>query len=83
MTLSDYAERLEGATVRGDGAVVVERIAALDDVDERALTFAVDERYLRQALESRAAAVLTEPALADAVGAARKPVLTWAAENGN
>jgi UDP-3-O-[3-hydroxymyristoyl] glucosamine N-acyltransferase len=75
MTLAEYAQRLDGATVRGEGGVVVERIAALDDVDERALTFAVDERYLRQALESRAAAVLTEPALADAVGAARKPLL--------
>jgi UDP-3-O-[3-hydroxymyristoyl] glucosamine N-acyltransferase len=75
MTLSDYAERLEGATVRGDGSVVVERIAALDDVDERALTFAVDERYLRAALGSRAAAVLTEPELADKVGPTHKPLL--------
>jgi UDP-3-O-[3-hydroxymyristoyl] glucosamine N-acyltransferase len=75
MTLSDYAERLEGATVRGDGSVVVERIAALDDVDERALTFAVDERYLRAALGSRAAAVLTEPELADKAGPTHKPLL--------
>ena len=75
MTLADYAERLAGATVRGDGAVVVERIAALDDVDERALTFAVDERYLRQALASRAAAVLTEPELAAKVGESAKPLL--------
>jgi len=75
MTLSDYAERLEGATVRGDGSVVVERIAALDDVDERALTFAVDERYLRAALGSRAAAVLTEPEIADKAGPTHKPLL--------
>jgi UDP-3-O-[3-hydroxymyristoyl] glucosamine N-acyltransferase len=75
MTLAEYAARLEGATVRGDAGVAIERIAALDDVDEGALTFAVDERYLRQALDSRAAAVLTEPALADAAGEARKPLL--------
>ena len=75
MTLAEYAERLTGATVRGDGAVVVERIAALDDVDERALTFAVDERYLRQALGSRAAAVLTEPEIAAKVGESAKPLL--------
>jgi UDP-3-O-[3-hydroxymyristoyl] glucosamine N-acyltransferase len=74
VTLADYAERL-GATVRGDASVPVDGIAALDDVDERSLTFAVDERYLRQALSSRAAAVLTEPAIADKVGDARKPLL--------
>ena len=75
MTLAEYAEHLTGATVRGDGTVVVERIAALDDVDEGALTFAVDERYLRQALGSRAAAVLTEPEIAARVGESAKPLL--------
>jgi UDP-3-O-[3-hydroxymyristoyl] glucosamine N-acyltransferase len=75
MTLAEYAERLAGASVRGDGSVPIERVAALDDVDERCLTFAVDERYLRQALDSRAAAVLTEPELAERVGVARKPLL--------
>jgi UDP-3-O-[3-hydroxymyristoyl] glucosamine N-acyltransferase len=66
MTLAEYAERLAGASVRGDGSVPIERVAALDDVDER---------YLRQALDSRAAAVLTEPELAERVGVARKPLL--------
>jgi UDP-3-O-[3-hydroxymyristoyl] glucosamine N-acyltransferase len=73
-TLDQYAERVGGA-VRGDGSVGIERIAAIDDVDDRSLTFATDERYLRNALASRAAAVLTEPALADAVAAPRKPLL--------
>jgi UDP-3-O-[3-hydroxymyristoyl] glucosamine N-acyltransferase len=61
--------------VRGDGSVTVERIAAIDDVDPASLTFATDERYLRRAVGSRAAAVLTEPALADALGDARKPLV--------
>ncbi len=74
MTLAEYAA-LVGGTVLGDGETPIERIAAIEDVDDRALTFATDERYLRNALDSKAAAVLTEPALAEAVGTARKPLL--------
>ncbi|MGP6156906.1 MAG: UDP-3-O-(3-hydroxymyristoyl)glucosamine N-acyltransferase [Vulcanimicrobiaceae bacterium] len=73
-TLAEYAQRV-GGTVQGDGSVSIERIAAIDDVDDRSLTFATDERYLRSALTSRAAAILTEPALAAAVEAPRKPLL--------
>lgn len=74
MTLAEYAA-LVGGTVLGDGQTEIERIAAIDDVDDRALTFATDERYLRNALDSRAAAILTEPALAKAIEAPRKPLL--------
>jgi len=74
MTLAEYAERV-GGTVIGDGSVEIERIAAIDDVDDRSLTFATDERYLRNAVASRAAAVLTEPQLAERAGTARKPLL--------
>ena len=74
MTLGEIATRL-GATVRGDASFTIERIAAIDDVDASSLTFATDERYLRRALASRAGAVLTEPALADAVGEVRKPLV--------
>ena len=74
MTLSGYAARL-GGTVRGDGGVEIARIAAIEDAGAGTLTFAVDARYLRRALASRAAAVLTEPAAADAVPEARKPLL--------
>ncbi len=74
MTLGAIARRL-GGEVRGDAAVAIERIAAIDDVDATTLTFATDERYLRRALASRAAAVLTEPALAGAVGATAKPLV--------
>jgi len=64
--LSEIATAL-GGRVRGDGKIVVARLAAIDDVDRETLTFATDERYLRAALSSSAAAVLTEERLADAV----------------
>jgi UDP-3-O-[3-hydroxymyristoyl] glucosamine N-acyltransferase len=56
------AERTGGRVV-GDPATPIERIAAVDDVDATTLTFAVDARYLRTALASRAAAVLTDEQL--------------------
>jgi UDP-3-O-[3-hydroxymyristoyl] glucosamine N-acyltransferase len=74
VTLADYAGRV-GGTVRGDGGVAIERIAAIEDVDGGTLTFATDERYLRAADASRAAAVLTETALADTLGPTEKPLL--------
>jgi UDP-3-O-[3-hydroxymyristoyl] glucosamine N-acyltransferase len=73
-TLADYAARVGGKLV-GDGTVQIDRVAAIDDVDDRALTFATDERYLRAALGSRAAAVLTEPAIAEKVEDAGKPLV--------
>jgi UDP-3-O-[3-hydroxymyristoyl] glucosamine N-acyltransferase len=74
VTLGEYATAI-GGTVRGDASVEVAGIAAIEDARADALTFATDERYLRAALRSRAAAVLTEPAIADAVGEVRKPLL--------
>jgi UDP-3-O-[3-hydroxymyristoyl] glucosamine N-acyltransferase len=74
VTLADYA-RSAGGTVRGDGTVTIERIAAVEDADERTLTFAADEKYLRAALASKAAAVLTEPIVAARVAEIRKPLL--------
>ena len=73
-TLEEIAARV-GGSVRGDASVTIERISAIDDVDAASLTFATDERYLRAALRSKAAAVLTEAELADRVGSARKPLL--------
>jgi UDP-3-O-[3-hydroxymyristoyl] glucosamine N-acyltransferase len=73
-TLAAIAARI-GGSVHGDGAVEIEGIAAIDDVDERTLTFATDDRYLREALASRAAAVLTEPDIAARLERARKPLL--------
>ncbi len=76
-TLAEIARRL-GGTVRGDASVVVERISAIEDVDGRSLTFATDERYLRRAIASRAAATLTEAKLADAVGETSHPLVVVA-----
>jgi UDP-3-O-[3-hydroxymyristoyl] glucosamine N-acyltransferase len=73
-TLADYAVRV-GGTVRGDATVPISGIASVDDVDASSLTFATDERYLRAALATRAAAVMTEPALAASIDSPRKPLL--------
>jgi UDP-3-O-[3-hydroxymyristoyl] glucosamine N-acyltransferase len=73
-TLEAVAARV-GGTVLGDVTVAIERISSIEDVDAASLTFATDERYLRAALRSRAAAVLTQPELAERVGPARKPLL--------
>jgi UDP-3-O-[3-hydroxymyristoyl] glucosamine N-acyltransferase len=72
--LRSIAERVAGRVI-GDPDVVVERIAAVDDADGTALTFAVDERYLRSALESKAAAVLADEALVKDGETYPKPVL--------
>jgi UDP-3-O-[3-hydroxymyristoyl] glucosamine N-acyltransferase len=53
-TLGSLAGRINGRVV-GDAAIVVERLAAVDDIDATALTFATDDRYLRLALSSKAA----------------------------
>jgi UDP-3-O-[3-hydroxymyristoyl] glucosamine N-acyltransferase len=73
-SLAEIARRI-GGTVLGDAAIVIEGVAAIDDAGERSLTFATDARYLREALNSRAGAVLTESALAAGASNARKPLV--------
>jgi len=73
-TLASIAQ-LVGGRVVGDPAIRIGRVAAIDDVDESALTFATDERYLRGALASRAAAVLVAAHLIDAGGVYAKPLV--------
>ena len=73
-TLGELAQRIGGRVV-GDPSTPVERVAAVDDAGPGSLTFAVDERYLRAALASKAAAVLTEDALVDAGASYPKPLL--------
>jgi UDP-3-O-[3-hydroxymyristoyl] glucosamine N-acyltransferase len=73
-TLGSLAERIN-ARVIGDPAVVVERFAAIDDLDATTLTFATDERYLRLALASKAAAILTSEQLVDGNTTYAKPLL--------
>ncbi len=73
-TLAELAARTGGHVV-GDPDVVIERITAVDDADATTLTFAVDDRYLRTALGSRAAAVLTDASLVETGTAYPKPIL--------
>jgi UDP-3-O-[3-hydroxymyristoyl] glucosamine N-acyltransferase len=73
-TLGELAQRTGGRVV-GDPAVTIERIAAIDDADATTLTFAVDEKYLRAALGSRAAAVLADASLLAAGEPYPKPIL--------
>jgi len=73
-TLASIAERTGGRVV-GDPGIRVIRVAAIDDVDESALTFATDERYLRGALASRAAAVLVAANLVDPAAVYAKPLV--------
>lgn len=76
-TLGAIAERTGGRVI-GDAGVRVVRIAAIDDVDATALTFATDERFLRAALASRAAAVLADEKLVDVAGTYAKPIVAVA-----
>ncbi len=59
----------------GDPGFAVERISAVDEADPSTLTFAVDARYLRGALASKAGAVLADEALLSAGEGYPKPIL--------
>jgi UDP-3-O-[3-hydroxymyristoyl] glucosamine N-acyltransferase len=76
-TLAAIAERTGGRVI-GDASVRIGRIAAIDDVDASAMTFATDERFLRAALESRAAAILADATLVDPSAAYAKPIVAVA-----
>ena len=73
-TLGEIAARTGGRVV-GDVNVRVASIASIDDADATTLTFATDERYLRAALASRAAAVLAATAAADPNATYEKPLV--------
>lgn len=73
-TLGEIAERTGGRVI-GDADVRIGRIAATDDVDATALTFATDERFFRLALASRALAVLVDERLVDSAMAYEKPLV--------
>jgi len=76
-TLGALAERTGGRVI-GDASLTIERIAAVDEADASALTFAVDERYLRTALASKAGAVLADEALVTPGETYPKPILAVA-----
>lgn len=61
-TLAQLAQRVGGRAV-GDGALPLARIAAIDEADGDALTFATTPAYLQAAFRSRAGAVLADEAL--------------------
>jgi len=71
-TLEEIAARL-GGRVAGDGGVRVARISTVDEATNDALTFATSHAYFAAALQSAAAAVLVEDALA--TGTPEKPLL--------
>jgi UDP-3-O-[3-hydroxymyristoyl] glucosamine N-acyltransferase len=76
-TLAAIAERTGGRVI-GDAGVRIARIAAVDDVDATALTFATDARFLRAALESRAGAILADATLVDPAAVYAKPIIAVA-----
>jgi UDP-3-O-[3-hydroxymyristoyl] glucosamine N-acyltransferase len=76
-TLGAIAERTGGRVI-GDASVRIGRIAAIDDVDATALTFATNERFFRAALASRALAVLADETLVDSAETYAKPVVAVA-----
>jgi UDP-3-O-[3-hydroxymyristoyl] glucosamine N-acyltransferase len=76
-TLAEIAARTGGRVI-GDAGVRVGFIASIDDVDASAMTFATDERFLRAALASRAAAVLADEKLIDPAASYAKPIVAGA-----
>ncbi len=77
MTLAEIAALL-GAEVVGDPGIQVDGVSSIEDARPDSLAFATDERYVRAALASRAAAVLTEPHLITGAREARKPFVVVA-----
>ena len=63
--LSELA-RLTGATLDGDGSVVVERVATLEHAGSRDIAFLANPRYRARLAATRAAAVIVDPAAAAA-----------------
>lgn len=72
-TLAELAARIGGSTV-GDAEIPITRIVAIGEAGPHTLTFATDQRYLRAALASRAAAVIVDERLRDEAGTG-KPLL--------
>ncbi len=71
-TLEQLAARIGGRIV-GDGSVRVDRVSAVEDATNDALTFATSEAYFTSALASDAAAILVDESLGKVPAA--KPLL--------
>jgi len=76
-TVAELSQRAGGRTV-GDGAVPIARIAAIDEASDDTLTFATSPSYLQAALASKAAAVITDEALAAGETNPGKPLIVVA-----
>lgn len=61
-TVAQLAKRVGGRAV-GDGALPIARLAAIDEAEADALTFATTPSYLQAALRSHAAAVLVDESI--------------------
>ncbi len=71
-TLEELAARVGGRIV-GDGSVRIDRVSAVEDATNDALTFATSEAYFASALASDAAAILVDDSLGKVPAA--KPLL--------
>ncbi len=74
-TLQQVADSI-GATVRGDGAVPVRGVASVRRASSGDIVFVEDARYLRDAIDSPASAVITGSFPADL--SSKKPILVVA-----
>jgi UDP-3-O-[3-hydroxymyristoyl] glucosamine N-acyltransferase len=64
-----------GGSVVGDASATIQRVAAVDEADEHALTFAVDERWLSKALALHAGAIIVPSGLRDKLDPAKSYIL--------
>jgi UDP-3-O-[3-hydroxymyristoyl] glucosamine N-acyltransferase len=71
-TVEQLAARVGGRVV-GNGGVAINSIAAVEEADAQALTFATDARYLASALAGKAAAVLVDASIP--LNATSKPLI--------
>jgi UDP-3-O-[3-hydroxymyristoyl] glucosamine N-acyltransferase len=73
-TLRELAARI-GGEVRGDGAILIARIAGISEAGPGALTFATEARALRLAFAGSAAAILVDARLAEGEVDPAKPLI--------
>jgi len=69
-TLSELADLVEGEVV-GDGQLLIQGVAKTEEAREGEITLATSERFLRQALQSQASAVIVSLEVKDCL----KPVI--------
>lgn len=73
-SLEQLAQRVGGRVI-GDSSTRIDSISAVEDARPGSLTFATDERYLENALQSGASAILADEELFTGQSRPRKPLL--------